>query len=67
MARIEEQMNFNDIEIWNINVSGMMRGTQHSFHAHGVQFRILKHIGYPLPANETCWKDTVLVYPEENV
>ncbi|MEN1970647.1 multicopper oxidase domain-containing protein [Lentibacillus sp. N15] len=70
MDRIDETLQMNDTEIWEItNESGMgmMGGTVHPFHAHGVQFQVLDRDGDPPPANETGWKDTVLVHPKETV
>jgi len=60
----------NDTEIWEISNEsgmGMMGGTVHPFHAHGVQFQVLDRDGDPPPASETGWKDTVLVNPKEKV
>ncbi|MDY0407176.1 multicopper oxidase domain-containing protein [Virgibacillus sp. 179-BFC.A HS] len=70
MDRIDEKLRMNDTEIWEISNEsgmGMMDGTVHPFHAHGVQFQILDRDGNPPPANETGWKDTVLVNPDEKV
>jgi len=68
--RIDEELKMNDTEIWEISNSsgmGMMGGMMHPFHMHGVQFQVLDRDGDPPPANETGWKDTVLVNPEEKV
>src|SRR5699024_4548965 len=68
--RIDEELKINDTEIWEItNESGMgMMGEMiHPFHAHGAQFQVLDRDGNPPPANETGWKDTVLVHPDEKV
>jgi FtsP/CotA-like multicopper oxidase with cupredoxin domain len=46
---------------------GMMGGTPHPFHAHGVQFQVLERNDNPPSAIESGWKDTVLVYPGETV
>lgn len=76
MDRIDEEVTLGDTEIWEISNdnSGMMGdmmgdngGMAHPFHAHGVQFQILDRDGQPPPANERGWKDTILVYPGENV
>ncbi|TMN22951.1 copper oxidase [Lentibacillus cibarius] len=70
MDRIDEEVQLNDTEIWEISNEsgmGMMGGTVHPFHAHGVQFQVLKRDGNPPPANETGWKDTVIVNPGEKV
>lgn len=70
MDRIDEVVKLNDTEIWEVSNEsgmGMMGGTVHPFHAHGVQFQILDRDGNPPPANQTGWKDTFLVYPGEKV
>ncbi len=73
LARIDEVVHRNSTEIWEISNEsmGMMNmmggGMAHPFHAHGVQFQILERNGNPPPANETGWKDTILVYPGEKV
>lgn len=71
MERIDEKLSQHDTEIWEItNSSGGMMGNSgmaHPFHAHGVQFQILDRDGNPPPANQTGWKDTILVYPGEKV
>ncbi|WP_404333161.1 multicopper oxidase family protein [Mesobacillus maritimus] len=72
MDRIDEHLNVHDTEIWEISnensgMGGMMGGMAHPFHAHGVQFQILDRNGNPPPANETGWKDTILIYPDETV
>lgn len=70
MERIDEVVKLNDTEIWEVSNKsgmGMMGGTVHPFHAHGVQFQILDRDGNPPPANQTGWKDTFLVYPGEKV
>ena len=70
MNRIDEQVNLNDTEIWEISNDsgmGMMGGMAHPFHAHGVQFQILERDGNPPPPNEMGLKDTILVNPGETV
>lgn len=71
MSRIDEELSLHDTEIWEISNDSMgMRGGMkmaHPFHAHGVQFQILDRDGTPPPANETGWKDTILIYPGEKV
>lgn len=71
MARIDEELNLQDTEIWEISNDsrGMMggMGMAHPFHAHGVQFQIVDRDGTPPPANETGWKDTILIYTGEKV
>src|SRR5699024_9687432 len=68
--RNDEELKINDTEIWEINNEsgmGMMGEMIHPFHAHGAQFQVLDRDGNPPPANETGWKDTVLVHPDEKV
>ncbi|CAM3823450.1 multicopper oxidase family protein [Mesobacillus thioparans] len=69
MDRIDEYMDINTTEIWEISneSTGMMGGMAHPFHAHGIQFQILDRDGSQPPANESGWKDTLLVYPGEKV
>lgn len=70
MERIDEVLKLHDTEIWEISneTRGMMgHEMAHPFHAHGVQFQVLDRDGNPPPANESGWKDTVLVYPGEKV
>lgn len=70
MDRIDEVVDINSTEVWEVSNDsgmGMMGGTVHPFHAHGVQFQILSRNGNPPPANETGWKDTFIVYPGETV
>ncbi|MGM0523771.1 MAG: multicopper oxidase family protein [Bacillota bacterium] len=70
MDRIDEVVELNTTEIWEVTNDsgmGMMGGTVHPFHAHGVQFQIISRDGNPPPPNETGWKDTFIVYPGETV
>ena len=70
MNRIDEFVELHETEIWEVSNDsgmGMMRGTVHPFHAHGVQFQIIERNGNPPPPNEMGWKDTFLVYPGEKV
>lgn len=48
---------------------GMMMGggMGHPFHVHSVQFQLLERNGQQPPANERGWKDTVMLYPGEEV
>src|SRR5699024_10338564 len=64
MDRIDEESKMNDTEIWEISNErgmGMMEGTVHPFHAHGVQFQVLDRDGDPQGEKETRSKHTVLV------
>lgn len=66
MERVDEYLDLNTTEIWEIS-NKSVGDMAHPFHAHGVQFQILDRDGNTPPANETGWKDTILVYPEEKV
>jgi bilirubin oxidase len=64
MGRIDERIRLGDTEIWKIrNQTGRM----HPFHVHLVQFLILDRNGRKPSAQESGWKDTVLVMPEERI
>ncbi len=64
MARIDETIKLGDTEIWKIwNDSAMA----HPFHVHDVQFQVISRNGVAPAANESGWKDTVLVLPDERV
>src|SRR5699024_10528315 len=66
MNRIDEFVDIHETEIWegsNESGMGMVGGTVHPFHAHGVQFQIIDRDGNPPTLNETGWKDTFIVYP----
>jgi FtsP/CotA-like multicopper oxidase with cupredoxin domain len=64
LDRIDETIEVNDTEIWEIiNKSEM----PHPFHVHDIQFLILTRDGSPPPDNEAGWKDTVLVMPGKTV
>jgi FtsP/CotA-like multicopper oxidase with cupredoxin domain len=64
MNRVDETINLNDIEIWEVINNPDM---PHPFHIHDIQFLILTRNGSPPPENERGWKDTVLVMPGETV
>lgn len=69
MSRIDEEVDFNATEIWKVSnqAAGKNGGMAHPFHIHGVQFQVLNRDGNPPPANESGWKDTVLIQPGETV
>lgn len=69
MSRIDEVVNWNDTEIWEVTNqrTGTQGGMPHPFHLHGVQFQILDRDGNPPAAHEAGWKDTILVHPGETV
>ncbi|MDO8578684.1 MAG: multicopper oxidase domain-containing protein [Dehalococcoidales bacterium] len=64
MDTIHETVKFGDTEIWEISDN---TGIPHPFHIHGVHFQVLDRNGKPPPANESGWKDTVLVHNSEKV
>jgi FtsP/CotA-like multicopper oxidase with cupredoxin domain len=58
------RVRLGDTELWRvINDSGQT----HVFHVHDVQFQIVDRNGAPPPAQESGWKDTVVVRPQETV
>ena len=61
---INERIQFNTTEIWELSNSSPM---MHPFHVHNGQFQVLDRNGSPPPANEMAWKDTVQVRPDELV
>ncbi len=63
MSRIDEVVNFGDIEIWEISNDG----EGHPIHIHLVQFQVLDRNGEPPEAYESGWKDTVWVGRGETV
>ena len=68
MGRIDFEVRAGSTEIWEIvNVRTGMMEIPHSFHVHGVQFRILDINGKSPPAGEGGWKDTVLVWPGDTL
>jgi FtsP/CotA-like multicopper oxidase with cupredoxin domain len=65
MSRIDEEIPRNDLEMWNISNT---TDEFHPMHIHGVQFQVYSRNGNTtLSPNESGWKDTVLVNPQENV
>ena len=64
MARIDETITVDAIEIWNLV---NQTGTAHPFHIHDVFFHILDRNGNAPPLWENGPKDTVLVGPGETV
>lgn len=69
MDVIDEVVDFNTTEIWEVSNrhTGINGGMPHPFHMHGIQFQVLDRDGNPPPANESGWKDTILVHPGESV
>ena len=64
MNYINERVHFGDTEIWELHNTSPMT---HPFHLHGVHFQLLDRNGAAPPANESGWKDTVLVRTEEKI
>lgn len=64
-AAVEFTVNSGEVETWSVqNVSD----EGHPFHVHGVHFRVLQRVGAAaVPAEDTGWKDTVLVNAGETV
>ena len=63
-TRIDEIINVNDIEIWEITNSTDMI---HNFHMHATHFYIISRSSGAVAANEKGLKDTVYVAPGETV
>jgi FtsP/CotA-like multicopper oxidase with cupredoxin domain len=57
MNRIDVTTKLGTSEIWEIVSTAMA----HPFHMHGVSFRILSNNGRPPAAEQSGWKDVVLV------
>jgi FtsP/CotA-like multicopper oxidase with cupredoxin domain len=60
MVRIDETVEAGSVEIWEVRNASR---TPHSFHPHGVSFRVLEHDGSEPPAALAGWKDTVYTPP----
>lgn len=68
MDRIDLESKVGEKEVWEIeNTADMMGGMVHPFHLHGAQFKVLSRNGGLPPENERGWKDTIALYPDENV
>lgn len=68
MNRIDDNVELNAIEIWEITTNSTMMGRMgHPFHIHGTQFQILSRNGNEPGDNEKGFKDTVFVGPDETV
>ena len=67
MNRVDERLELGDTEIWEIENRDGMMAQPHSFHVHAVQFRILDINGQRTPAALDGWKDTVLLWPGDQV
>jgi FtsP/CotA-like multicopper oxidase with cupredoxin domain len=70
MNRIDEIVRLGDTEIWEISNRGMGMGMMnqvHSFHIHDIQFLILSINGKDPPPSLSGWKDTVSLWPGDEV
>ncbi|MDT3740234.1 MAG: multicopper oxidase domain-containing protein [Candidatus Kapabacteria bacterium] len=66
MERIDETINFGDIEIWDFVNKDL--DMMHPIHIHGLQFQILsRSSSTELPEQEKGWKDTFLINGGETV
>jgi FtsP/CotA-like multicopper oxidase with cupredoxin domain len=63
VGRIDEVVEVDSTELWEVHNAS---GTPHSFHPHGLSFRVLED-GEALPAELSGWKDTVYVPPGETM
>jgi FtsP/CotA-like multicopper oxidase with cupredoxin domain len=64
MGRIDEVVPAAETELWEVSNPG---STPHSFHPHGVSFRVLDYARERPPTPLRGWKDTVYVPPGEKV
>ena len=64
LTRIDETITLGTTEIWSITNNN---GMAHPFHIHDQQFQIISRDGSPPAANESGWKDTVLLKANETV
>jgi blue copper oxidase len=64
LGRIDEVVVAGTTEIWEVHNDS---GTPHSFHPHGVSFRIVEYAGGPAPPHLRGLKDTVYVPPGNSV
>jgi len=62
--RVDEFVDANSTEIWNITNNSPMA---HPFHAHAIQYQIIDRDGIPASGVDLGWKDTFLVKPNETV
>jgi blue copper oxidase len=64
MERVDEFVRSGATEIWTIY---NMTPVAHPFHAHAIQWQVLRRNGRAPSAAETGWKDTVLLWPGDTV
>ena len=68
MQRVDEVVQLGAVEVWEVVNAGMgMMTTPHSFHVHDIQFRVFSINGQPPLPNQRGWKDTVLLWPGDEV
>ncbi|MDA3949935.1 MAG: multicopper oxidase domain-containing protein [Spirochaeta sp.] len=67
LRRIDERVELGTSEVWEVSTDRMMMSTPHSFHVHGLQFRILSINGAAPPPTLAGYKDTVLLWPGDTV
>ena len=68
MKRIDERVKLGNTEIWEVRNRSMgMMNLPHSLHIHDIQFQILSRNGKEPPENERGWKDTIVVWPGDEV
>lgn len=64
MDSINQVININDIEIWQLTNSTMVA---HPFHIHDIEFFVLDINGMPPPSEYAGLKDVILVKPDDTV
>jgi FtsP/CotA-like multicopper oxidase with cupredoxin domain len=66
MERIDQAVSLGATEAWTVGAGSVI---SHSFHIHGVQFRIVARSGDPARVNpgEQGWKDTIYLPIGETV
>lgn len=57
MSRIDMSVKRGEMEHWSVSADMMM----HPFHVHGVAFQVLRENGRAPKAQNTGWKDTILI------
>ena len=63
MSRIDMSVARGEMERWTISADMMM----HPFHVHGVAFQVLSENGRPPKAQNTGWKDTILINGQADI
>ncbi len=65
--RVDEYIELGTQEVWTVTNDNNMMSTPHPFHIHGVTFQVIERRGGPIENWEVGNKDTILVYPGEEV